>query len=135
MAATRGRQRQTERLDHGVARVILAEIGFGGERPGFELMLAFGWVGPANMPTDIGKKLTDELAAVGKIPEVRTALEEVRVSRQSYRGLLTSMRLGERAAYARVIEKAGIKVPNRGCFFRCHGMCSSVSSRALLSRR
>ncbi len=44
--------------------------------PGFELMPAFGWVGPANMPPDIVKKLVEELIAVGKIPEVRTALEK-----------------------------------------------------------
>src|SRR5262249_44109039 len=28
--------------------------------PGFELMAAFGWVGPVNLPADIAKKLTDE---------------------------------------------------------------------------
>src|SRR5262245_291180 len=44
--------------------------------PGFELMPAFGWVGPANIPPDVVKKLIDELVAVGKIPEVRVALEK-----------------------------------------------------------
>ena len=44
--------------------------------PGFELMPAFGWVGPANIPADVVKKLTDELVAVGKIPEVRVAMEK-----------------------------------------------------------
>ena len=38
----------------------------------------FGWVGPANMPPDIVKKLTEELVAVGKIPEVRVRAGKVR---------------------------------------------------------
>ena len=41
---------------------------------GLEQMPAFGWVGPANMPADIVKKLIDELVAVGKDEAVRAAL-------------------------------------------------------------
>jgi tripartite-type tricarboxylate transporter receptor subunit TctC len=80
--------------------------------PGFELMAAFGWVGPANMPADIAKGLIDELMAVGKIPEVRTALEKFGVLQTELPGAAYAEALRkERAAYARVIEKAGIKVP------------------------
>ena len=80
--------------------------------PGFELMPAFGWVGPANMPPDIVKKLTEELIAVGKIPEVRAALEKFGVLQTELPGPAYADALKkERAGYARVIEKAGIKVP------------------------
>ena len=80
--------------------------------PGFELMPAFGWVGPANMPPDIVKKLTEELIAVGKIPEVRTALEKFGVLQTELPGPAYAEALRkERAGYARVIEQAGIKVP------------------------
>jgi tripartite-type tricarboxylate transporter receptor subunit TctC len=80
--------------------------------PGFELMPAFGWVGPANIPPDIVKKLTEELVAVGKIPEVRTALEKFGVLQTELPGPAYAEALRkERAGYARVIEKAGIKVP------------------------
>ena len=37
--------------------------------PGFEMMPAFGWVAPANMPAEITKKLIDELTAIGRLPE------------------------------------------------------------------
>jgi tripartite-type tricarboxylate transporter receptor subunit TctC len=80
--------------------------------PGFELMPAFGWVGPANMPVDIVKKLTEELVAVGKIPEVRVALEKFGVLQTELPGPAYVEALAkERAGYARVIERAGIKVP------------------------
>jgi tripartite-type tricarboxylate transporter receptor subunit TctC len=80
--------------------------------PGFELMAAFGWVGPAGMPADIVARLTDELVAVGKVPEVRTAMEKFGVLQTELRGPAYAEALQkERAAYARVIEKAGIKIP------------------------
>jgi tripartite-type tricarboxylate transporter receptor subunit TctC len=79
---------------------------------GFELMPAFGWVGPAGIPTDIARKLTDELTAVGKIPEVRTAMEKFGVLQTELSGPAYADALRkERAGYARVIERAGIKVP------------------------
>ena len=79
--------------------------------PGFELMPAFGWVGPANMPTDIVKKLIEELVAAGKIPEVRTALDKFGVLQTELPGPAYAEALAkERAGYARVIERAGIKV-------------------------
>ena len=80
--------------------------------PGFELMPAFGWVGPANMPPDIVKKLIEELVAVGKVPEVRAALEKFGVLQTELPGPAYAEALAkERAGYARVIERAGIKVP------------------------
>jgi tripartite-type tricarboxylate transporter receptor subunit TctC len=80
--------------------------------PGFELVAAYGWVGPAGLPADIASRLTDELVAVGKLPEVRTALEKFGVLQTELPGpaYADSLRK-ERAGYAKVIEKAGIKVP------------------------
>jgi tripartite-type tricarboxylate transporter receptor subunit TctC len=80
--------------------------------PGFELVAAYGWVGPANLPADVAKRLIDELMAVGKIPEVRAAMEKFGVLQTELPGPAYAESLRrERAAYARVIEKAGIKVP------------------------
>jgi putative tricarboxylic transport membrane protein len=80
--------------------------------PGFELMATFGWVGPASMPPDIVQKLIDELVAVGKVAEVRTALAKFGVLQTEQAGAAYAEALRkERAGYARVIEKAGIKVP------------------------
>jgi tripartite-type tricarboxylate transporter receptor subunit TctC len=79
---------------------------------GFELMPAFGWVGPANMPPDLAKKLTDELVAAGKVAEVRTALEKFGVLQTELPGSGYADALKkERDGYARIIEKAGIKAP------------------------
>jgi hypothetical protein len=68
----------------------------------FELMPAFGWVGPANMPPEIVKKLIEELVAVGKIPEVRTALEKFGVLQTELPGpaYAEGARQGWRAGYA-----------------------------------
>ncbi len=80
--------------------------------PGFEMMPAFGWVAPANMPADVTKKLIDELVAIGKLPEVRTAMEKFGVQQTELAGQAYADALKkERAGYADVIEKAGIKVP------------------------
>jgi tripartite-type tricarboxylate transporter receptor subunit TctC len=80
--------------------------------PGFEMVPAFGWVGPANMAPDMVRKLTEELTAVGKIPEVRAALEKFGVQQTELTGPAYADALKkERAGYAAVIEKAGIKVP------------------------
>ena len=80
--------------------------------PGFEMMPAFGWVGPANMPPDIAGKLIEELVAIGKLPEVRVALEKFGVLQTELAGPAYAAALTkERDAYARLIEKAGIKVP------------------------
>ena len=79
---------------------------------GLEQMPAFGWVAPANMPADIVKKLIDELVAVGKDEAVRAALVKFGVVQTELPGPAYEESLKqERAAYATIIEKAGIKVP------------------------
>lgn len=79
--------------------------------PGFELMPAFGWVAPAGMPADITKKIIDGLVEVGKIPEVRTAMEKFGVLQTELAGKAYEDALKkERVMYQDVIEKAGIKV-------------------------
>ncbi|HRK18378.1 MAG TPA: tripartite tricarboxylate transporter substrate binding protein [Hyphomicrobiaceae bacterium] len=79
--------------------------------PGFEIMPAFGWVGPAGIPADISKSLIDALVEVGKIPSVREAMEKFGVLQTEQAGKAYEDALKkERAAYQDVIEKAGIKV-------------------------
>jgi tripartite-type tricarboxylate transporter receptor subunit TctC len=79
---------------------------------GLEQMPAFGWVGPANMPADIVKKLIEELVAVGKDEAVRAALVKFGVVQTELPGPAYEESLKkERASYAAIIEKAGIKVP------------------------
>jgi tripartite-type tricarboxylate transporter receptor subunit TctC len=79
---------------------------------GLEQMPAFGWVGPANMPADVVKKLIDELVAVGKDEAVRAALVKFGVVQTELPGPAYEEALKqERASYATIIEKAGIKVP------------------------
>jgi tripartite-type tricarboxylate transporter receptor subunit TctC len=80
--------------------------------PGFEMMPAFGWLGPANMPADIVQKLTAELIAIGKIAEVRATLEKFGVLQTELAGPAYEEALRrERDGYAVVIAKAGIVVP------------------------
>jgi tripartite-type tricarboxylate transporter receptor subunit TctC len=79
---------------------------------GLEQMPAFGWVGPASMPDDIVKKLIDELVAVGKDEAVRAALVKFGVVQTELPGPAYEESLKrERATYANIIEKAGIKSP------------------------
>lgn len=79
--------------------------------PGFELMPAFGWVAPAGLPADITKKLVDGLVEVGKLPDVRTAMEKFGVLQTEQPGKAYEDALKkERAMYQDVIDKAGIKV-------------------------
>ena len=79
--------------------------------PGFEMMPAFGWVGPAKMPAEITKKLIDELVAIGKLPEVREAMTKFGVILPEQAGDAYAEALRkEREMYGKVIEKAGIKL-------------------------
>ena len=79
---------------------------------GLEQMPAFGWVGPANMPAGIVSKLTEGLIAVGKLPEVRASMEKFGVQQTELAGPAYAESLAkERAGYATLIEKAGIKAP------------------------
>jgi tripartite-type tricarboxylate transporter receptor subunit TctC len=79
---------------------------------GLEQMPAFGWVGPAGMPADIVKRLIDELVAIGKEESVRAALVKFGVVQTELAGPAYEASLKqERATYAGIIEKAGIKAP------------------------
>lgn len=79
---------------------------------GLEQMPAFGWVGPANMPAAIVKKLTDALLAAGKEESVRTAMTKFGVVQTELPGPAYAESLRqERAGYAKIIEAAGIKAP------------------------
>jgi tripartite-type tricarboxylate transporter receptor subunit TctC len=80
--------------------------------PGFDVLVNFGWVGPAGIPADIAKRITEELTAVGKIPELRTALEKFGVVQTELSGeAYAAASRKERENFGAVIEKAGIKVP------------------------
>jgi tripartite-type tricarboxylate transporter receptor subunit TctC len=80
--------------------------------PGLEQMPAFGWVGPAKMPADIVKRLIEELMAVGKEESVRASLSKFGVVQTELPGPAYEDSLKkERATYASIIEKAGIKPP------------------------
>jgi tripartite-type tricarboxylate transporter receptor subunit TctC len=80
--------------------------------PGFELMPAFGWVGPAGMPKEIVAKLIAELDAIGKLPDVRAAMEKFGVQQTELAGPAYEEALKkEREMYAETIKKAGITVP------------------------
>ena len=89
------------------------EIAAVGEtHKGLEQTVQFGFLAPAGLPADVTKKLTDELTAIGKLPEVRTALEKFGVVQTEtpgpeYAASLKAMR----EFYGTIIEKAGIKVP------------------------
>jgi tripartite-type tricarboxylate transporter receptor subunit TctC len=79
---------------------------------GLEQMPAFGWLAPAGVPDAVAKRLTEELTAVGKLPEVRAAMQKFGVIQTELDGAAYAQVLAkERAMYARIIEKAGIKVP------------------------
>ncbi len=80
--------------------------------PGFDLMANFGWVAPAGLPAEITKRLIEELMAVGKLPEVRTALQRFGVEQSELSGeAYAKVSQTERTTFGTLIEKAGIKVP------------------------
>jgi tripartite-type tricarboxylate transporter receptor subunit TctC len=80
--------------------------------PGFELMTVFGIVGPAGLPPEIARRITEELTAVGKLPEVRTAMERFGVLQTELDGAAYAAAAEkERAGYADLVEKAGIRAP------------------------
>jgi tripartite-type tricarboxylate transporter receptor subunit TctC len=64
------------------------------------------------MPSDVTRSLIDALMAVGKLPELRAALtrfgvQQTELAASAYEAALKK----ERAGYASVIVKAGIKAP------------------------
>ena len=79
---------------------------------GLDQIVQFGWLAPAGISADVAKKLTEELTAVGKMPEVRSALEKFGVQQTEYDSeayAASSQKM--RAFYGDLIDKAGIKVP------------------------
>ena len=79
---------------------------------GFEVLSAFGWVGPAGLDKAIVAKLIAELTAVGQDPEInkRLAALGVESSRLAGDAFAAYMR-SERQRLAPIVEKAGIKPP------------------------
>jgi tripartite-type tricarboxylate transporter receptor subunit TctC len=79
---------------------------------GFEVLSAFGWVGPAGLDKAIVAKLIAELTAVGQDPEInkRLAALGVEPSRLAGDAFAAYMR-SERQRLAPIVEKAGIKPP------------------------
>jgi tripartite-type tricarboxylate transporter receptor subunit TctC len=78
----------------------------------FEVLSAFGWVGPAGLDRAIVAKLIAELTAVGQDPEVNERLKTLGVepSRQAGDAFAAYMR-SERQRLGPIVEKAGIKPP------------------------
>jgi tripartite-type tricarboxylate transporter receptor subunit TctC len=80
--------------------------------PGFELLTVFGWVGPAGIQPEVARRISEALVAVGKLPEVRSAMEKFGVLQTELDGsAYAASAAKERAGYAELIEKAGIKAP------------------------
>ena len=77
--------------------------------PGFEALTWFGFVAPAGLPQDIADKLTAEMAAVGKDPEVQSRLKKLSavpstLSGEAFGAFIRS----ELQKWGPVVEKAGI---------------------------
>jgi tripartite-type tricarboxylate transporter receptor subunit TctC len=79
---------------------------------GYGVEASFGWVGPANLPADITKRLAETLAEVGKDPVLRQRMAEFGVLQTEFgpADYAASVK-AERATLAPVIEKAGMIAP------------------------
>ena len=78
--------------------------------PGFEVLAWFGWIAPVGVPQPIIDKLTAELNAVGKEPEVRKRIDTFAAEFSGLSGqAFAEFARKERAALVPVVEKAGIK--------------------------
>ena len=75
--------------------------------PGFELMPAFGWVGPANMPPDIVKKLTEELDRGRQDPRSPHRTGKVRRAADRAAGACLRRCAHEGACRLRTCDRAG----------------------------
>lgn len=79
--------------------------------PGYEASLWYGFVGPARMPAEVVRKLNTEIVAVLKLPEVRERLAAQGVDVQSSTPEeFSKMLVADMARWAKVVERAGIKV-------------------------
>src|SRR5215475_4430358 len=79
---------------------------------GFEVLSAFGWIGPASLDKAIVTKIIADLSAIGQEPEVKMRLSALGVEPSALNGdaFATYMR-SERQRLAPIVEKAGIKPP------------------------
>ncbi|HEY8566960.1 MAG TPA: tripartite tricarboxylate transporter substrate binding protein [Beijerinckiaceae bacterium] len=80
--------------------------------PGFEALTWFGFVAPAGLPQDIADKLTAEMAAIGRDPEVQSRLKKLSavpstLAGEAFGGFIRS----ELQKWGPVVEKAGITAP------------------------
>ena len=79
---------------------------------GFEVISAFGWVGPAGLDKAVVAKLVAELTAVGQDPEVNERLRALGVESSRLAGdAFAAYMRSERQRLAPIVEKAGIKPP------------------------
>lgn len=78
---------------------------------GYEASLWYGFVGPARMPADVVRKLNTEIVAALKLPDVRERLAAQGVDvRSSTPEEFSKMLVADMARWAKVVERAGIKV-------------------------
>src|SRR5262245_57864106 len=79
---------------------------------GFEVVSAFGWIGPAALDKAIVAKLIAELTAVGEEPEVKERLRGLGVEASGLAGEAFSAYMrSERERLGVIVEKAGIEPP------------------------
>ncbi len=79
--------------------------------PGYEASLWYGFVGPARLPADVVRKLNTEIVAVLKLADVRERLASQGVDVQSSTPEeFSRMLVADMARWAKVVERAGIKV-------------------------
>ena len=79
--------------------------------PGYEATLWYGFVGPARMPPEIVRRLSTEIGAVLKLPEVREhlasqGLEATPSTPEEFAKLLVS----DLDRWAKVVKRAGVQV-------------------------
>lgn len=79
--------------------------------PGYEASLWYGFVGPARMPAEVVRKLNTEIIAALNLPDVRERLAAQGVDvRSSTPEEFSKMLVADMARWAKVVERAGIKV-------------------------
>jgi tripartite-type tricarboxylate transporter receptor subunit TctC len=80
--------------------------------PGFEVISAFGWIGPAGLDKGVVTKAIAELSAVGQDPEVKTRLAALGVEPSGLSGeAFAAYMRSERERLAPIVDKAGITAP------------------------
>jgi tripartite-type tricarboxylate transporter receptor subunit TctC len=79
--------------------------------PGYEASLWYGFVGPARIPAEVVRKLNTEIVAALNLPDVRERLAAQGVDvRSSTPEEFSKMLAADMARWAKVVERAGIKV-------------------------